>query len=87
MKKTLISLFVASSLLYACGGGAGSDTGNAASAKKDVTQDPTYIAGLDHVSKSGCPTCHKPNEVSTGPSFKSIANKYPNIWQITNTVL
>ena len=74
MKKTLITLFVVTSLLYACGGGAGSEP----SAKKDVTQNPTYIAGLDLVSKSGCPTCHKPNEASTGPSFKSIANKYPN---------
>ena len=78
MKKTLITLFVVTSLLYACGGGAGSDNGSVASAKKDVTQNPTYIAGLDLVSKSGCPTCHKPNEASTGPSYKSIANKYPN---------
>ncbi len=78
MKKTVITLFVVTSLLYACGGGAGSDTGSGTTAKKDITQNPAYIAGLDLVSKSGCPTCHKPNEASTGPSYKNIANKYPN---------
>lgn len=78
MKKALFSLVVVTSLLYACGGGAGSDTGNKAPAKKDVTQNPVYIAGQDLISKSGCLTCHKVNEASTGPSYKSIANKYPN---------
>ena len=78
MKKSLFSLFVVTSLLYACGGGAGSDTKSGAPAKKDVTQNPVYIAGQDLVAKSGCLTCHKVNEASTGPSYKSIANQYPN---------
>lgn len=35
--------------------------------------------GLDLISKSGCPTCHKGDEVVTGPSFISIAQKYAGI--------
>lgn len=78
----MIALLLASSLFYACGdgagGGAGSDSGTAAKEKKDPTQNPAYAAGLELVAKSNCPTCHKTDEASTGPSFKSIANKYPN---------
>jgi cytochrome c len=73
MKKTIIGLLMLSTF-YACGGGAGSG----ASEKKDPTQNPVFIAGQELVNKSGCLTCHKVNEASTGPSYKSVAAKYPN---------
>lgn len=75
MKKTMIALLI-SATLYACGDGAGA--GSAANEKKDPTQNPAYQVGLNLISKSGCPTCHKRDEASTGPAFKSIAEKYPN---------
>jgi cytochrome c len=73
MKKTIIGLLMVSTF-YACGGGAGSD----ANAKKDPTQNPVFLAGQDLVAKSDCLACHKINEASTGPSYKSVAAKYPN---------
>jgi len=73
MKKTIIGLLMVTTF-YACGGGAGSD----AIVKKDPTQNPVFIAGQDLVGKSGCLTCHKVEEAGTGPSYKSIAAKYPN---------
>lgn len=73
MKKTMLALLVVGTF-YACGEGAGSEKPE----KKDPTQNPAYQAGLDLTAKSGCPTCHKVDEASTGPSFNSIAAKYPN---------
>ena len=73
MKKTIIGLLLVTTF-YACGGGAGSD----AVVKKDPTQSPVFLAGQDLVSKSGCLTCLKVEEAGTGPSYKSIAAKYPN---------
>mgnify|MGYP003411935947 CR=1 FL=1 len=81
MKKAIL-IFSLSIFVYGCGGNketktTTSTTQNAA-VKKDITEDPAYIAGVELVGKSDCPTCHKPEENSTGPSFVSIANKYPN---------
>ncbi len=75
----MIGLVIAASL-YACGGGAGSDSGStgAKKEKKDVTTDPVYIAGQELVGKNGCLTCHKVDEASTGPAYKAVAAKYPN---------
>lgn len=78
MKKTMLGLMIAASL-YACGDGAGGESGAPKkAAKKDVTQDPVYIAGQDLVAKNGCLTCHKVDEASTGPAYKAVAAKYPN---------
>lgn len=77
MKKTMIGLLLVS-ILYACGDGAGAGSSTTNSEKKDASQNPAYQAGLDLVAKAGCPTCHKVDEASTGPSFKSIATKYPS---------
>lgn len=72
MNKYLIALSLAAACA-ACGEGAGGSD-----AKKDVTQSPEYIAGKTLVENSGCVTCHKVAEQSTGPSFQAIAAKYPN---------
>jgi cytochrome c len=82
MKKTILCFLIAGSL-YACGGGGGSDASddNASDTKteeKDVTDDPAFIAGRDLVTKSDCLTCHKIDDVSTGPAYRKVANKYPN---------
>lgn len=81
MKKTVL-IFSIAALLYGCGGNKETKTSTGttqdAGGKKDITEDPAYIAGAELVGKSDCPTCHKPEDNSTGPSFVSIANKYPN---------
>lgn len=78
MKKTFL-LFTVAAAMYACSGGGSKQKESAPpEAKKDITEDPAYIAGVELVGKSDCPTCHKPEEASTGPSFVSIASKYPN---------
>ena len=46
--------------------------------KNEITDNPDYNAGLDLVTKSDCFTCHKFNEKLVGPSYKDVANKYPN---------
>lgn len=74
MKNIAFALAIAS-LLAACGEGAG---GSGTDNKKEVTQSPAYQAGKTLVENSGCVTCHKVEEQSTGPSFKAIAAKYPN---------
>ena len=77
MKKIMIGLMVIS-IFYACGDGAGAGRNTSSNEKKDAAQSPEYEAGFNLVAKTGCPTCHKVDEASTGPSFKSIATKYPN---------
>ncbi len=73
--KNVLLLLAAATLLAACGEGAG---GGSTDNKKDLTQSPAYLAGKTLVENSGCVTCHKVDEQSTGPSFKAIAAKYPN---------
>jgi cytochrome c len=77
MKKTFIFLLIAGTL-YACGGGNDSYNDNTKTEKKDVTDDPVFTAGRDLVQKSDCATCHKIDESSTGPTYRKIAEKYPN---------
>ncbi|MFZ1530365.1 MAG: c-type cytochrome [Ferruginibacter sp.] len=80
--KKIVFVFSLAVFMYACSGNKEAKTETTttqdAGAKKDITEDPAYIAGVELVGKSDCPTCHKPEETSTGPSFVSIANKYPN---------
>jgi cytochrome c len=44
----------------------------------DLSSNPDYQAGLAIEAKSDCATCHKLDEKLVGPSFRDIANKYPN---------
>ena len=80
MKKLLIALFVAGSLC-ACGGNAnekGRTTSETKTAEIDLSSNPDYTKGLELMGKADCQTCHKVNETAIGPSFSSIAAKYPN---------
>jgi cytochrome c len=78
MKKLIVMAAVIATLM-SCGGG---DSSKGKDEKKsettDITQNPDYQKGLDLISKSNCPTCHKPYEriPGQGPSFSEVANKY-----------
>ena len=88
MKKTLIFCFIIAGM-YACGNN-GNDTAKTETAPtaetKDITKDPAYALGLELVAKSDCLTCHKLNEASTGPSYASVAAKYPNTPEMIDTL-
>jgi cytochrome c len=81
MKKVVLSFFVLT-LLAACGG---SDEKKTTETKEetttepattDVSDNPVYQKGLALVAKSDCLTCHKVDEPLTGPTYRSVANKY-----------
>jgi cytochrome c len=80
MKKILFCLIAAGSL-YACGNNDNKNEDVVVEKKvekADPTDDPMFIAGRDLVKKADCLTCHKIDEASTGPSYRSVANKYPD---------
>lgn len=78
MKKLLIALLVAGSLC-ACGGNANEKAASETKpVENDLSKNPDYTTGLELMGKSDCQTCHKVNESAIGPSFSSIAAKYPN---------
>lgn len=84
MKKILIG-FSIGVMIYACGNGNSGDkaAGDSTSTttetpKKDVTEDPDYIKGLDLIAKNDCLACHKVDEKLTGPAYREVANKYTN---------
>jgi cytochrome c len=76
MKKMMLCAVVCAGL-WACGGNDSYASKEAAPAN-DVTNDPAFIAGRDLVSKSDCITCHKIDEVATGPAYRKVAEKYAN---------
>ena len=84
MKKIILPL-LALSLLVACGDSGDKKTSEtkeatpAATAEKDVSQDPNYQKGLGLIAKSDCLTCHKIDEPFTGPSYRDVANKYASM--------
>lgn len=73
MKKSVLSLALLA-VLAACGGGSGENKSQ--SGASDVSKDPVYQKGLELVAKSDCLTCHKIDDVFTGPSYRQIAEKY-----------
>ena len=73
MKKSILSLALLA-LLAACGSGSGENKSQSGAA--EVSKDPVYQKGLELVGKSDCLTCHKIDDVFTGPSYKQIAEKY-----------
>ena len=79
MKKIIYTLIVLSSLV-ACGDSGdkkeSSSKETTTTAEKDITQDPDYKKGLALIAKSDCLTCHKIDEVFTGPTYRDVANKY-----------
>jgi cytochrome c len=75
--KRYIIIILAISIFTACGGG-GSKEKNSEKETEDVSKDPDYQKGLALVAKSDCLTCHKVDEVITGPTYRDVANKYGN---------
>jgi cytochrome c len=81
MKKIFASLAIVT-ILFGCGNN--SDDKKQGDKKEDVkketvtdiTQDPDYQKGLALVANSDCLTCHKVDEVITGPTYRDVANKY-----------
>ena len=75
--KRIIVFSVALAVLAACGG---NDSKENKEEKKDtagdITQHPDYQKGLDLISNSNCPTCHKIDEPVTGPTYREVANRY-----------
>ena len=76
MKKTMV-FFSLAALLYACGGNdkkAGGSSTTAASETSNADADK----GLELIGKSDCFGCHKIKEVSVGPAYNLVAQKYEN---------
>lgn len=74
---------IVAAALFSCGGKedkkAGVDTKPEDDKKETVVENsdnPDYQKGLALVGKSDCLTCHKIDEVLTGPSYRDVANKY-----------
>lgn len=81
VKKVFLSLSVII-ILFSCGNNESSTTSttnnNTEQAKPAETNsdNPVYKKGLGLVAKSGCLTCHKIDELLTGPSYRDVAEKY-----------
>ena len=80
MKRMLTSV-ISLAVLIACNNG-GSKEESKGDKKEtgtdvaDITENPDYKKGLDVLAKNDCLTCHKVDEVLTGPSYRDVANKY-----------
>lgn len=82
MKKILVTLAVGL-VLTSCNS---SDDKNGTDKKEtdkektggDLTSNPDYQKGLTLIANNDCLTCHKVDEVHTGPSYKEVAKKYAN---------
>ncbi len=75
MKRSVFFILTVS-LLVGCGGGSSKESGNKEKTAGDLSQNPDYQKGLALVAKDNCLTCHKVDEVITGPTYRDIANKY-----------
>ena len=76
MKKVVLSLGLLA-IIVACNNDPKKDTGETKTEQTATpASNPDYEAGLALVAKSDCVTCHRVDEVQTGPSYKAIAGKY-----------
>jgi cytochrome c len=77
MKRIFISAMVIS-FFVACGGGGSKDEKkeDKKETSNDITENPDYQKGVAIVAKNDCLTCHRVDEMLTGPSFRDVANKY-----------
>ncbi len=90
MMKKIFAVFTIVFLLIACGGNESAKNENANEptvVKDDITKNPDYAKGLALVTKTDCLTCHKINEVSTGPAYAEVAARYSNAADTTITRL
>ena len=80
MKKYFI-VFSMSVFCVACGNQTNTDADSSKDTAKttaSVMDSPDWVAGEKLVAKSDCFTCHKLNDVSTGPSYAAVSAKYEN---------
>lgn len=80
MKRIFISA-MALCFLIACGGSGSKDEKKedkkeVSGETTDVTSNPDYQKGLAILAKYDCLTCHKVDEMLTGPPYREVANKY-----------
>ncbi|MDZ4810181.1 MAG: c-type cytochrome [Bacteroidota bacterium] len=75
MKKIVLSMLVVAALV-SCGGKDKKADGDKKETVADNSANPDYEKGLALVATSDCLTCHKIDEMLTGPSYRDIANKY-----------
>jgi cytochrome c len=77
MKKNVLILSL-SVFFFACGSGDKSGSGEKETTKTSIVDNPDFDKGLNLVAKSDCLGCHKTNEVSIGPAYNLIGQKYEN---------
>lgn len=80
MKKFFLPI-LSFSLLLACNSGGSkeekqTDKKETSTEVADISANPDYQKGLGILAKNDCLTCHKVDEMLTGPSYRDVANKY-----------
>ncbi len=80
MKKFFLPI-LSFSLLIACNSGGSkeekqTDKKESTTEVADISANPDYQKGLGILAKNDCLTCHKVDEVLTGPAYREVANKY-----------
>ena len=77
MKKIILSLFLFT-VLIACAGNSKEVKNESGADETAITasNDPVYQKGLELVARNNCLTCHKVDDVFTGPSYRQIAKRY-----------
>lgn len=84
MKKLILAAGI-SLFLVSCGNSGdekkteGDNTETKTEATTDLSSNPDYQKGLSLIANSDCLTCHKVDEVLTGPSYRDVANKYASM--------
>ncbi len=76
MKKQFIIVCVLLNLLACTTQSAMKNTPQEEEKKPFAMDHPDYAAGLALVEKSDCLSCHKISEISIGPAYVAIAEKY-----------
>ena len=80
MKKFFLPI-LSFSLLIACNSGGSkeekqTDKKETSTEVADLSANPDYQKGLGILAKNDCLTCHKVDEMMTGPAYRDVANKY-----------
>ena len=80
--KKYIFVYVLVVIAAACGSGKDKAADEQPEKKEtnDLSSNPDYQKGLALISNANnlCLTCHKIDEMLTGPSYRDVANKYEN---------
>ena len=91
MKKLFFILASITTVVVSC-----NDSGSSSEKSKDTTaatnttttapEDPNVKKGLTLVAKSDCFTCHHVTQKTTGPSYTSVAEKYPKNQEVIDSL-